>query len=130
MILRTGNKGLTLIEVLLAVSILAIGVISVLRAYANSLATLEAGQYTIEASGLLKQKMADIQQMILEEEEIVQKSDNGTFESPFEEFLWQWEIKPLEPEGLNQLTLMVSHQNNPRAFRLNTYVVDKEAKKK
>ena len=124
------KRGLTLVEVLLAVSILAIGVISVLRAYANAIATLQIGQHTIDATGLLKQKMADVEQMVLEAEEISPESERGAFESPFEEFLWEWEIKPAEIEGLNKLTLMVSHSDNPRIFALNTYVVNKNFEKK
>jgi len=127
MILRIGNKkGLTLIEVLLAVSILAIGIVGVLRAYATSVVTLEVGQYNIDAVGLLKQKMADIEQVVVEEGEIPQGSEQGTFESPAEDFLWAWKVDPTETEGLNELTVVVSHKYNPRTFSLKTYVVDKK----
>lgn len=130
MILRIGNKGLTLIEVLLAVSILAFGIIGVLRAYAVSIATLEIGQYNIDAVSLMKQKMVDTEKMILEmaleEEKIPQGGEHGEFEKPFEDFLWEREISSTETEGLSELTLVISHKYNPRTFSLTTYVVDRE----
>ncbi len=126
MILRTGNKGLTLIEVLIAVSILGIGIVSVLQAYASSITTLEAGQFTIDGSSLAKQKMAEVEQAIMEEEEVPKGGERGIFNPPFEEFSWEWTISPSEMEDLYALDLTVSSKNNPRTFTLKTYVVDKE----
>lgn len=120
------EKGLTLIEVLLAVSILAVGIVGVLRAYAGSVAVLEAGQYSIDAVSLLKQKMGEVEQMILGQEEIPQGSERGEFEGASEDFLWEWEIGQTGTEGLHELTLTVSHKHNPRTFSLKTYVVDKK----
>lgn len=119
------KKGLTLIEVLMAVSILAIGIIGVLRAFAGSVATLEVGQNSIEAVNLLKQKVADVKQMILEDGETASSSDSGTSD----DFLWQWDIRPTDIENLNELTLTVSHNYNPRTFSLKTYVVDPDEEK-
>jgi prepilin-type N-terminal cleavage/methylation domain-containing protein len=130
MMLQTGNKGLTLIEVLLAVSILGIGLVSVLRAYAGSITTLEAGQFTIDGASLAKQKMAEVEQAIMEEEDIPKGRESGVFEPPFEEFLWEWDIKPSETKDLYTLSLVVSHQYNLRKFFLKTYVVDKESEEK
>ena len=120
------EKGLTLVEVMLAVSILTVGIGGVLRAYAGSVAVLEAGQYSIDAVNLLKQKMAEVEQMILEQEEISQGSERGEFEDALEDFLWEWEINPAGTEDLHELTLTVSHKYNPRTFSLKTYVVDKK----
>jgi len=116
------QRGLTLIEVLMAVSILAIGIIGVLRAYAGSITTLEIGQNNIEAVLLLKEKIADVKLMILEDGETALSSDSGSSG----DFLWQWEISPTEIENFNELTLTVSHNYNPRIFSLKTYVVDPE----
>lgn len=121
------KKGLTLIEVLLAVSILAMGITGVLRGYASSIATLEVAQYNIDAVNLLKEKMADVEIMIREKEEISPASAQGVFEDPFQDFLWEWSIKPAQEEGLYALALTVSSEFNPREFSLTTYVVDKKA---
>lgn len=120
------QNGLTLVEVLLAVAIMAIGIISVLRGYANALATLEAGQFTIDATNLTKNKMAEIELALMEEEELPTAGEAGNFEDPFDDFMWKWTIEPLETDGLHRLALTVSHQNNPRTMELLTYVADKE----
>ena len=122
-----GLKGLSLIEVLLAVSILAMGITGVLRGYASSIATLEVAQYNIDAVNLLREKMADVEIMILEKEEISPASAQGVFEDPFQDFLWEWSIKPAQEEDLYALALTVSSEFNPREFSLTTYVVDKKA---
>jgi hypothetical protein len=118
---------LTLVEVLMAVVVLSIGIMGVLRAYAGSVTTLEAGQYTIDAVSLLKQKMSDTELMLLEKEEITRESDKGAFESPYEGFLWEWAIEPTEIEGLFTLTVNITHDYNPRSFTLRTYVLAQKA---
>ena len=153
MILRTGNKqriafsvkctadkkklfairyplntrgGLTLIEVLLAVSILGFGLVGVLRGYASSIATLAAGQHNIDAVNLLKKKMAEVEIMVIEKEKISQESEDGLFEDPFQDIIWEWDIKPADKEDLYALSVTVSSEYNPREFSLKTYVADKK----
>ncbi len=116
------QKGLTLIEVLLAVAILGIGIVGVLRAYAGSISALETGQYSIDAFNLMKQKIADVEQMVLEDDTMPLKGDSGADE----DFLWEWKINSTNTEKLNELILIVSHKNNPRTFSLKTYVVEKQ----
>ena len=76
---------MTLVEVLLAVSILAFGIAGVVRGYASSITTLETGQYNIDAVNLLKKKMAEVQIMVREKEKISQESERGPFEDPFQD---------------------------------------------
>jgi len=122
MILRIGNKkGLTLIEVMAAVVILAIGIVGVLQAYAGSISTLEIGQFNIDAIKLLKQKISDVEQAILEQKE-PPRSDRGEVD----DFLWEWNTASTSTKDLNKLTVTVSHKFNPRTFEINTYVVDKK----
>ncbi len=123
------RKGLTLVEVLLAVSILAMGIVGVLRGYASSIATLEAVQYNIDAVNLLKMKASEVEIMVGEKQGISQKSGSGSFEEPFEDFLWEWEIRPAGEEDLYALSLTVSSGYNPREFSLTTYVADKKDEK-
>ena len=56
------NSGFTLIEVLLTITILAIGMIGVLRAYSTMINAMEAAQYNIDAACLLKAKMGEIEE--------------------------------------------------------------------
>jgi len=131
MILRIKNNrdfGFSLLEVLLAMSILSMGLVGVLRAYAGSIEVLEAGQYTIEMNNLLRIKMAEIEQDILENEKL-SGAASGKFEGFFEDFQWRWNVKPVvleEREGLNEVTLTVSHVDISRTASLVTYYVEKE----
>ncbi len=121
-----GERGLTLVEVLLAVSILSIGIVGVLRAYAGSVSVLEAGQYSIDAVNVLKQKMADVEQLIIDQTDGLPSSDEGTLDG----FRWEWDIQSSDIKYLNELTLMVSHEYSPRTFTLKTYVLGVEEEEK
>jgi type II secretion system protein I len=121
------KKGLTLIEVLLAVSILGFGIVGILRGYASSIAALEASQYDINAVNLLRAKMAEVELVVMAKEEISEESASGVFQDPFEDILWEWDIESTDQEDLYALTLTVSSEYNPRKFSLNTYVADKES---
>ena len=122
----SAQKGLTLIEVLLAVSILGLGIVGVLRGYASSIVTLETGQYNIDAVGLLKMKMAEVEIMVREKDGISPGSERGPFAAPYQNFLWEWDIQPTEVEDLYALSMVVSSDFNPRTFSLTTYVADKK----
>ena len=62
-ILRIGSeRAFTLIEVLLTITILAVGMIGVLRAYSTMINAMEAAQYNIDAACLLKARMGEIEE--------------------------------------------------------------------
>lgn len=58
----TATKGFTLIEVLMAVSLLAVGMVGVLRAYSTSVTAMEIAQYNIDAACLLKAVMGEVEE--------------------------------------------------------------------
>lgn len=136
------REGFTLIEVLLTVSILAIGLTGVLRSYAAAVNVLGVSQENVDAVSLLKQKMAEIEQTALEEEGIQSgMSAKGEFQEAFSEFQWEWETQPASMEGLNEVALTVYRKDHPafgearpapygtgrpRRFSLVTYVEDKK----
>ena len=75
------EKGFTLIEVLLAVSILAIGLVGILRAYATSTSAMEKSQYDMDAVFLLKTAMGQMEEKALTEGNIVPGVSDGVFAS-------------------------------------------------
>ena len=123
--IRHTKRGFTLIEIMLAITILTIGIIGVLRAYIISVNTLEAGQNSIDAVCLLKEKMAEIEQVVMEEGGISPGTSSGKFEDEFEGFRWELEVKPGPIKSLNEVALVVSHVNQPRKFSLVTYAENK-----
>ena len=128
MILRIGSSqgsGFTLVEIMLAITILTIGIIGVLRAYVTSVNTLEAGQDSIDVVCLLKEKMAEIEEVAIKEGGISPATSSGKFEDEFEDFRWELEIKRGSIESLNEVILVVSHLDRPRKFSLVTYVENK-----
>lgn len=119
-------KGVTLIEILLAVVILSVGMVGVLRAYAVSISTLEISQDHIDAIQLLKTKMADIEETIIENKGISSGSSDGEFDAPFDDYQWAWETKKDAPEGLYELDLRVYNPDKSRQFALVTYAENKD----
>lgn len=75
------GKGFTLIEVLLTVSILAVGLVGVLRAYATSTNAMERSQYDLDAVFLLKEKMGQIEEKALIQGGMVPGFSKGEFVS-------------------------------------------------
>ena len=128
MILRIGNNqhsGFTLVEIMLTITILTVGIIGILRAYATSINALEVSRDTIDAVCLLKEKMAEIEQTAIDEGGISPGSSSGRFEDEFENFLWKLEVKTGSIEDLNEVTLVVSRVGQPRKFSLVTYAENK-----
>ncbi|MFH0986381.1 MAG: type II secretion system protein [Candidatus Omnitrophota bacterium] len=98
MTLRTGNKeGFTLLEVIVAVSILAIGLVGVLRAYATSASAMEKVQYEMDGVFLLKTAMGKIEEKAVTQGILLPGVSSGEFTSAEEESLglksaglWRW----------------------------------------
>ncbi len=84
-----GRQGFTLIEILIAVSILSFGLMGILRAYSASVTAMENAQYSIDAAYSLKAVMGGI-----EEKAIVQKGTSpGASSGSFDKWLWNEEVR-------------------------------------
>ena len=124
------NKGVTLVEVLLAVVILSIGIAGVLRAYVTSIGALEISRDTVNTIELLKEKMADVEQDMIELGGISAGSANGQFAGEFEDYAWTSEAKTSVQEGLCELALSVFRdEDGARRFSVVTYAQDKDYEK-
>lgn len=94
MISETGNNsGFTLIEVMLTVSILALGLIGVLGAYKALLNAMQIGQYSIEVSCALKEKMSETEKESIEKLGVSPKYEQGLFGENYPDFSWEEEIE-------------------------------------
>lgn len=119
-------RGLTLVEILLTITILSCGIMGVLSAYGILVDALAVSQTNIKAVCLLKDKMTEIEQMVLDEAGISQGLSIGDFKGSYKDFKWELNVKPSSIEGLNEVIVIVSHKVKPREFSLVTYVQDKK----
>jgi prepilin-type N-terminal cleavage/methylation domain-containing protein len=81
-----GKKAFTLVEVMIAATILAVGMIGVIRAYAAMVNTLEAADYSIESVCILKERMFEAQKKAIEEKMLYPSA--GKIEGEYGDFEW------------------------------------------
>jgi len=87
---RQGTKsGFTLIEVMLAVTILGIGIIGVIRAYTTAIDGLKAAECGIEEACLLKEKMAEIKEEYIKNPVISEGAESGEFVDEYADYRWE-----------------------------------------
>ena len=119
-------KGVTLVEVLLAVVVLSVGLVGVLRAYAASIGALEVSRETVITIELLKEEMADVEQKMIEQGGISAGSASGRFDGKFADYNWAWGTATTAQEGLYELTMSVVRADGARQVSLVTYAQDKD----
>ena len=129
------ERGFTLVEVMLAVTILAFGIVGVLRGYTTSVGALEASQKAIEAVCSLKEKMADFEKEAIEEGGLLVGADSGELDTAYGSgWRWESEVSALDfdieelKDILNQVKItVVNEQFKPvRRFSLVTYEENRE----
>lgn len=113
--IRNTRKGVTLVEVMISVSILSIGLVLVLQAFAYCLNGLRISENNLKASLLAGNKMAQAQ--------IQAKEDWDTFENGLSERFnverlkctWDIEINPVEWEVEEEVSSSYDDLNELRA---------------
>ncbi len=98
---KNQSLGFTLLEIMVALAILAIGLISILSAQGNSLRASGRAELIETASLLARQKMTE---KILEVKKELEKgtfpedtkTDQGSFDPPFENYRWEFTFKKVE----------------------------------
>lgn len=111
---RIGQNGFTLLEVMIAVAILAVSLLALMNFQSHSLLASARAQKIEIATLLARQKMGelllDIEQGIPKGEFPDEKEESGTFEeAQYPDFFWQLKIKKVElptpalPEGSGEV---------------------------
>ena len=95
-------KAFTLVELMVAVSILAIGIVFIARAMVSNASALATGENRIEAIQFLVSKMAELEEKAREESGIKAShaQEQVSFNNHKATFIQ--EITPLEDEGLRE----------------------------
>jgi len=103
MLIRKRAHGFTLLEVLVAVAILAIAMVAILKANLQSLDTLTKSRETSTASLLAASKLAEIEAV-----GVVNWSElRGDFGEDYPDYIWEVETSSTEVEGLVRLVVVV-----------------------
>lgn len=99
--MKTHAPGFTLVEIMIALAILAVGLVSLYTAQGNSLrasATAERMQVgAMLAREKMTEKMMEIEQGLAKGAFPEDKEEEtGTFEPPFEDYRWEYTVRKVE----------------------------------
>ncbi|MBF0467509.1 MAG: prepilin-type N-terminal cleavage/methylation domain-containing protein [Desulfamplus sp.] len=94
------NKGFTLLEMMVSISILAIVLVSVFRIQSSTIRLSATGKFHSTASHLARQKMAEIEHE-LRDPSMLSNELSGYFGDSFPDYRWQSSITVLDLSGSN-----------------------------
>lgn len=95
------KNGFSLLEVLIAVAILAISFLTLLNFQGQTIFRVGRAEKITEATFLAHEKMGEVllqfekeyaQQRVFPED----KSESGSFDKPHEQFEWEWKVRKVE----------------------------------
>lgn len=122
---RAGTKVLrghpfTLVEVMVAVTVLAFGMVGVVAAYHRAAFSLGRAQESIAAYALLREKMGTVEEDAREENGLAHGRFTGTFIGAQRGFGWQLTVLEGPFEKTDEVALTVQHLGSERSYTLVT----------
>jgi general secretion pathway protein I len=117
-------SGFTLLEVMVAISIIAIALMAVYKLYAQTLSMNQSLMFNTQAPLLAQKKMAEL--FVLPPAEL---SDNsGDFGDEFKSYTWKVLVESVTSdllgdlaEDLKRIDLTISFSNSEQSYRLRAY---------
>jgi general secretion pathway protein I len=98
-------KGFTLMEVMIAMAILAIALVTVFQSQSQSVSMAGSSRFLTTASLLAQGKMAEIEALDMKDV----KTENGDFGEGFHDYVWRVEVKDTELENVKKIDLTVTY---------------------
>ena len=125
------RRGFTLVDLLVAITILSIGIIFVLRSFLAVGSALNRGDNIFNALCFAEAKLADTEEELIKGNRIDESEKQGEFLEDNRKFSWRLEGEdPTEEEPLREISVKVfwKEGNRQRDISLGTYVRYKEKK--
>ena len=115
----SGVRGFTLLEVMIAMAILATTLVVVFQSQSQSVSMAGRARFETTASLLAQSRMAEIE--AANPENVV--SDNGDFGDDFPDYSWQVDVTETELESLKKIEVKVVNERltSNNSFRLVLY---------
>ena len=114
---RTSEKGFTLLEVMIAVAILAITLVAVFQSQSQSVSMAGHARFLTTASLLAQSKMAEMEAISMKNI----KSEAGDFGRNFPDYEWRMTVKDMDIDALKKIEFVVT---NNRMRLNNTYMLE------
>jgi general secretion pathway protein I len=121
---RRRTRGFTLLEVMVALSIIAVALIAVYKLYAQTLSMNYSLQFNTQAPVLAQKKMAEF--FLLSPDELI--DDSGDFGDEFKNYSWKAVVETVTSdllgevaEDLKRIDLVISFNNDELLYRLRAY---------
>ena len=96
--LKAKSKGVTLLEVMLAVTILSVGLVMVVRSYTSCLRTIKITQNLLLANLLLEEKIWQKEEEKLSTAIFIEGQEENQFDPPWDNFRYEISLEPVEEE--------------------------------
>lgn len=114
---RTSEKGFTLLEVMIAMAILAIALVAVFQSQSQSISMAGNARFLTTASLLAQSKMAETETIAMRNI----KSEAGDFGRDFPDYAWRITVKGTDIGSIKKIELVVT---NNRMRLNNTYMLE------
>ena len=116
----SGEGGFTLVEVMVALFIFAVAVLSLLTIRAQTVRMVDRTEETLKLADLANMKLAEIVAQGFLPPGIL----TGRFKAPYRDYRWREEVSPAPLPVIRQVRLTVTHGRgkNAHSFSLVTYV--------
>jgi general secretion pathway protein I len=112
--MKKSEKGFTLMEVMIAITILAIALVAVYQSQSQSISMTSNSRFLTTAALLAQSKMTEIE--ILEPDRI--SSGSGDFDEDFPDYTWRVDISDTQIDLLKKIEVSVT---NNKMTSNNTY---------
>jgi general secretion pathway protein I len=102
---RRPANGFTLMEVMIAMAILAIALVAVFQSQSQSISMAGSSRFLTTASLLAQGRMAEIEAVDMKNV----KTENGNFGEGFPDYIWRVEVKDTELQNVKKIELTVTY---------------------